>query len=272
MNKLKRATALVAGGATGLGKAFAETLLEQGAKVIIMDANAFELQRTAAAFHAKYGVSRVCSLVQDTATPEAFVRAFEVAAISFDNAVNVVVNDTGISSHISHFDCNTPHSWESVVAVDSIALMRTTLEAAEQMESSLSSGEEGVIVNLAMVGGLVDMPFWPAYATAKAGVLAFTRSMRSLKACRNIRVMTLCLGFVDTAIGHFVTDAFPGAMRDRCGLVPVETLTKAFVRAVEDEHNAGRCMVVLEGQAIYYEADFTDSTLTFPTWRSQITN
>ncbi|KAL3660175.1 hypothetical protein V7S43_014706 [Phytophthora oleae] len=130
--------------------------------------------------------------------------------------------------------------------------MRTTLEAAEQMEAGLPSGEEGVIVNLAMVGGLVEMPFWPAYATAKAGVLEFTKSMYPLKPCRNIRVMALCPGFVGTTVGHFITDAFPGAMRDRCGLVTVETVTQAFVRAIEDGHNAGRCMIVMEGQAIYY--------------------
>jgi len=270
--ELKNATALVAGGATGLGKAFAATLLAQGGKVVIMDANAAELQRTATGFHEEYGVSRVCSLVQDAATPGAFIRAFDVAAVSFDTAVNVVVNDTGISNHTAHFDCNTPHSWESVVTVDAVALIRTTLEAAEQMEAALPSGKEGVIVNLAMVGGLVDMPFWPAYAAAKAGVLEFTKSMQPLKACRNIRVMALCSGFVDTAVGHFVTNAFPDAMRGRCGLVPVETVTRAFVRAVEDERNAGRCMIVVEGQAIYYEADFTDSTLTFPTWGSQITD
>ncbi|KAL3660176.1 hypothetical protein V7S43_014707 [Phytophthora oleae] len=67
--ELRNVTALVAGGATGLGKAFADTLLSHGGKVIIMDPNAFELQRTAAILHAQYGVSRVCSLVQDTETP-----------------------------------------------------------------------------------------------------------------------------------------------------------------------------------------------------------
>ncbi|KAK1929455.1 15-hydroxyprostaglandin dehydrogenase [NAD(+)] [Phytophthora citrophthora] len=269
--ELRNVTALVAGGATGLGKAFAETLLSHGGKVIIMDSNALELQRTAAILHEQYGTSRVCSLVQDTATPGSFIRAFDVAAVSFDSAVNVVVNDTGISRRITHFDCNTPHSWESAVTIDSVTLMRTTLEAAEQMEAGLPRGKEGVIVNLAMVGGLVEMPFWSAYAAAKAAVLEFTKSMYSLKSCRNIRVMALCPGFVDTAVGHFITDAFPGAMRSRCGLVAVETVTQAFVRAIEDGRNAGRCMIVMEGQAIYYEDDFTDSTLTFPTWRSQVT-
>ncbi|RLN74382.1 hypothetical protein BBJ28_00020220 [Nothophytophthora sp. Chile5] len=267
---IENVTAIVVGDATGLGKAFAETILAAGGKVMVMDTNAQETKRSAAALQAQYGVNRVCSIVQDSAVPGAFHIAFDLAAVVFDTSVNLVVNNAALSGHGS-FDCNTPRSWESVVAIDLITLMRTTQEASVQMEAVLPSGQEGVIINLAMVGGLVDMPFWPAYAAAKAGVLGFTKSMAPLKACRNIRVMTLCPGFVATGIGHYVTDAFPGAMRGRCGLVPVETVTKAFVRAVEDGRNAGRCMIVLEGRALYYEANFTDSDFAFRNWRSQIT-
>jgi NAD(P)-dependent dehydrogenase (short-subunit alcohol dehydrogenase family) len=63
----------------------------------------------------------------------------------------------------------------------------------------MSRQNSGAIINISSVAGLKGLDVSAHYATAKGGILAFTRSLAQEVASRNIRVNAICPGFIDTA-------------------------------------------------------------------------
>jgi NAD(P)-dependent dehydrogenase (short-subunit alcohol dehydrogenase family) len=115
---------------------------------------------------------------------------------------------------------------------------------------------------LASLAGLNAVPFSPEYGAAKAGVVGFTRSLYQLKKSHNIRVVALCPGFAKTAMGRQVTESAPDyAMQLGC-IMEVGEVVNAFVAAVKEPDNAGRCLRVFQNGLSYYK--FAGDKFLFP--------
>lgn len=261
--ELPNVRAIITGGAAGLGKSFAETLLEGGAKVVITDIDAVQLQATGEALRAKYDAKRVGFFQQDVTQNDSFDKAFAFAAELFEAPVNVLVNNAGISGDMNFFKEDAPLAWQKVIEIDLIALMRGTQVGAATMRKTLG-GQEGVIVNMCSMAAFCDCPFWPQYAAAKSGVLGFTKSMHQLKKSGNVRVMALCPGFADTAMGQDAATNFPQLMGGQAGLMTAETVSQGLVKALGDGDNAGRQLVVAPEMAFYHVGNFTPNEFSFP--------
>jgi NAD(P)-dependent dehydrogenase (short-subunit alcohol dehydrogenase family) len=254
---------IITGGAAGLGKKFAETILAAGGKVVITDVDAAQLKVTGEALQAQFGVKNAGFFVQDVTDGESFHAAFAFAAEHFEAPVNVLVNNAGISGDMNFFKEDTPRAWEKVIAIDLIGLMRGTQVGAATMRKTLD-GAEGVIVNLCSMAAFCDCPFWPQYAAAKSGVLGFTKSMHQLKKSGNVRVMALCPGFADTAMGQDAVANFPQLMGGEAGLLTPEAVAAGLVKALADGDNAGRSLVVADQMSFYHVGNFTPTEFSFP--------
>jgi NAD(P)-dependent dehydrogenase (short-subunit alcohol dehydrogenase family) len=255
-------TGVVTGGAAGLGKALAETLLQGGARVAITDINAAQLAATGDELRATFG-DRVATFQQDVTDPDSFHATLAFAAEQFGRKVNLLVNNAGIPSDSRfHRDGAEWQHWQAVINTNLVAVIRGTQVAADVMKKTLADGEEGVIVNMASIAGIVDFPFAPTYAAAKAGVVHFTRSMVPLKKNNNIRVVALCPGFADTVMGRAGMMVWPQIETTLGKLLPLDAVGAGLVQLLRDADNAGRALRVVDGETKYYS--YADKDFFFP--------
>jgi NAD(P)-dependent dehydrogenase (short-subunit alcohol dehydrogenase family) len=258
---LSQAVGIVTGGASGFGKAFAEKILAAGGKVLITDVNGALLETTGKELQAKYGAKNIIWTRQNVTDAGGFVAAFDKASKFFSTPVNLLVNNAGIAGDLSFFDDGAPRNWEKVINIDLFALIRGTQVAMDNFKKHLN-GREGVVVNLASLAGLNPVPFSPEYAAAKAGVVGFTRSLYQLKASHNIRVFALCPAFTNTAMGIEATQKVSQFTSELGGLMDISEIADAFVDAVKEPDNAGRCLRIVKGKRGYYR--FAGDKLLFP--------
>uniref|UniRef100_K3WI20 Uncharacterized protein n=1 Tax=Globisporangium ultimum (strain ATCC 200006 / CBS 805.95 / DAOM BR144) TaxID=431595 RepID=K3WI20_GLOUD len=259
--ELSQVVGIVTGAAVGLGRGFAEAILASGGKVLITDIDATQLEKTGAAFQTKYGHKNVGFVRQNVTDPDSFHVVFDYATKYFERAVNMLVNNAGIGGDTSFYDDGAPRNWEKVITIDLTALIRGTQVAIDYFKK-LPKGQEGVVVNLASLAGLNAVPFSPEYGAAKAGVVGFTRSLYQLKKSHNIRVVALCPGFAKTAMGRQVTESAPDYAMQMGGIMEVGEVVNAFVAAVKEPDNAGRCLRVFQNGLSYYK--FAGDKFLFP--------
>jgi 3-oxoacyl-[acyl-carrier protein] reductase len=99
-------------------------------------------------------------------------------------------------------------AWDRVMAVDLRGAFLCTKAALRPMTRQ----RWGRIINIASVAGIVGNPGQSNYAAAKAGLIAFTKSVAKEMASRNITANAIAPGFVDTEMTEGLTDAQKGAM------------------------------------------------------------
>ena len=170
MNQLdfKDRTAIVTGGATGIGLAIVKRLLASGAKVRIWDRDAQTLQQTLTAL-ANPGAS---GANVDVSEAQSVAKATEDAAATLGK-IDVLVNNAGIAG------INTPvidypvDEWERVLKVNLTGPFLCCRAVAPHMVKN----KYGRIVNIASVAGKEGNPNAVAYSAAKAGVISLTKSL-----------------------------------------------------------------------------------------------
>ena len=220
--RLPGRVALVTGGGSGIGRAIAQRLADEGARVVVNDIRPDAAEATAKALG---GEAR--AIVADVADSARVRAMFEEVARTF-GGLDVLVNNAGIGevdpagrealaakiearvgemmmgAVQTHWDL-TQHlsdaAWGRMLAVHLNGTFYCTREALTLM----SRVNRGAIVNISSVAGLMGMEVASHYAAAKAGILGFTRSVAREVASRGIRVNAICPGFIDTPI----LDPFP---------------------------------------------------------------
>jgi NAD(P)-dependent dehydrogenase (short-subunit alcohol dehydrogenase family) len=192
-------TALVTGGASGIGRATAVRLATEGAAVVAVDRNAELLATLAAdadaadaADAADIGGS-VSTLVGDVGNEDG-VEALVSEALDRLGSLDVVVNVAGVLS-FSHTHEQSLTEWERLMAVN---LTGTFLVCRQTIPHLLTT--RGTIVNLASTAAHKGQPWAAAYAATKGGVLAFSRALAVEYAAAGLRVNTISPGAIDTPI------------------------------------------------------------------------
>ena len=186
-------TALVTGGAQGIGRAIVAQLAANGAAVAIVDLATEAAHETVADLAAKgYRVAAFAADVSDAAAVEG------VAAQVVDQfgRLDILVNNAGINTVKDRLPIHeySRDDWDRILRVDLTGVFVVSQAAIPRM---LAAGG-GRIVNIASVAGLVPLRLQSAFVAAKAGVVNLTRSMALELAPRGILVNCIAPGSVLT--------------------------------------------------------------------------
>ncbi len=171
MNQLdmKGRTAVVTGGARGIGRAIAERMLASGAAVAIWDLDAAAMAQTAAELATKGAVSTQ----QVELTDEAAVRDAAEATVARHGAVDILVNNAGITGGNAPTWDLPAEAWRRVIDVN---LVGPFLVCSALIPGMVARGY-GRIVNIASVAGKEGNPNASHYSASKAGLIALTKSL-----------------------------------------------------------------------------------------------
>jgi NAD(P)-dependent dehydrogenase (short-subunit alcohol dehydrogenase family) len=188
---------LVSGGASGLGAASAQMLIDAGASVMLVDVNAEAL----AAQVEKLGGNARAS-VSDI-TQESAVQAAVDAALDAFGQINGVINCAGIVGAEKILGKDGPHGLDSFSRVINVNLIGSfnllRLAAVAIAESTADAdGERGVVINTASVAAYDGQIGQAAYAASKGAIASLTLPAARELARYGIRVMTIAPGIFET--------------------------------------------------------------------------
>ncbi|MDR2988344.1 MAG: SDR family NAD(P)-dependent oxidoreductase [Nocardiopsaceae bacterium] len=234
---LAGATALVTGGADGIGGAITERLAAEGMHVVVADLD----QDAGEAMAARAGGS----FIRADAATKAGVHAAVDAASRLPGRLRVLVNNAG-GVEEPCFPAAEPAKWERTLDLNLRAVMLATQLALGPMRQHGG----GAIVNVASVAGLGTTSHGsPEYAAAKAGVMRFTACLAPLHEAIGVRANCICPGLVDTPASRRSRTRMTPA--ERAALPPVLTPADIAAAALEflaDDTLAGRIMVCRGGE------------------------
>lgn len=190
-NELSARTAVVTGGASGLGAGIVGRFLEDGANVVFGDVDTDRGQALAD----RHG-ERAVFVATDVAQTEQVTRLVDAAVERF-GALHIMVNNAGVSGtmHRSLLDDDLG-DFERVMAINVKAVMAGTRDAARHM----AEGGGGSIVNLTSIGGIQAGGGVMTYRASKAAIIHFTKCAAIELAPHEIRVNCLAPGHIRTGI------------------------------------------------------------------------
>ncbi|HUH95294.1 MAG TPA: SDR family NAD(P)-dependent oxidoreductase [Casimicrobiaceae bacterium] len=184
--------AVVTGAASGIGKATAEALAEEGATVICADIDRGNGEAAAAAIRGK---GRKAQFHAVDLTDEASISAFAEEVQARVGAVDILINGAGWGRTQPFWE-NTPELWQKLIALNFVGPMRLVKALLPKM---LEHGS-GKIVNIASDAGRVGSLGETVYSGAKGGLIAFTKSLARETARYNINVNCVCPGPTETPL------------------------------------------------------------------------
>ncbi|MEQ1693189.1 MAG: SDR family oxidoreductase, partial [Gemmatimonas sp.] len=192
--------AFITGGASGLGRAAAQQLAAQGARVVIADvqtdvAESFARELTSTGAEA---IAVTCDVRDD--------RAVEIAVsttVATFGRIDIAINAAGIGGPEVKTADYAPDDWDRVIDVNLNGVWRCM---RYEIPAMLAVGG-GAIVNVASVAGLIGFPRHPAYAASKHGVVGLTKTAALEYGRKGLRINALCPGFTLTPMVQQMIDA-----------------------------------------------------------------
>jgi NAD(P)-dependent dehydrogenase (short-subunit alcohol dehydrogenase family) len=185
---LKGRTAIVTGGASGIGRSICLRLAAEGADVAVFDTNADGAAETAAlaAEHSVDARSFTVNVTDEASVDSAFgqVRAWR-------DDVDILVNCAGIIA-IGTVEETTAQEWRRVFAVNVDGVFYTCRAAAASMRARGS----GKIINMSSWFGKAGKPNYGAYSASKAAVMGLTQSLAMELASAGVNVNAVCPGTI----------------------------------------------------------------------------
>lgn len=244
--------AIVTAGAGGIGLAIARALVQEGARVHVCDVDDQALKALADTD------SGITAHLTNVADRDAVSALFERAVPAL-GGLDVLVNNAGISGPTGPVEAISPDEWDRCIDLCLTSQFRCARLAVPHLKESANAS----IVNISSAAGRMGFPFRSPYASAKWGVLGFTKSLSRELGEYGIRVNAILPGIVEGDRQRRVLAERARHTQRGFEEVEAEMLSKASLRRyVTPQHIADyvaflispRCMLV-SGQAISIDGD-----------------
>lgn len=204
--ELSGKTAIVTGGAKGIGRAIVERLAKSGARVWIWDINPADLE----------GIN---SAVVDVTKPDRIAEAI-VTIMKQNPRIDILVNNAGYLGKLHAFDEHAAEDWHQIVRVNLIGM----LEVTQLVLPHMRRGGGGRIVNIGSLAGKEGLAELAAYSAASGGVVAFTKVLGRELAGTGIFVNCVAPGPIET---DMVRNLGPDAVKAMINDSPMKRLGSA---------------------------------------------
>ncbi len=196
MSLLTGQTAVITGGAQGLGLAIAEKFVAEGARVVLGDIN---LSATQAAAE-QLGGPQVALAAACDVTVAADVESLVATAVDRFGGLDIMVNNAGITRDATMRKM-TEEQFDQVIAVH----LKGTWNGLRAAAAIMREQKRGAIVNMSSISGKVGMIGQTNYSAAKAGIVGMTKAASKELAYLGVRVNAIQPGLIRSAM----TEAMP---------------------------------------------------------------
>jgi 3-oxoacyl-[acyl-carrier protein] reductase len=206
--RLEGRVALVTGAGSGIGRAIAQTFAAEGAAVVVNDLRLETAEETVKTLPGS-GHLAVAADVSDSAAVAAMFERLDAV----HDRLDILVNNAGVDrtpgdghEKLLETGVQLPHmtddGWQRMLAIHLDGAFFCTREASKRM----TPHQSGSVINISSIAGLAGMG--PVhYATAKGGILGFTRSLARELGRQKIRVNAICPGVIETPMSAQVPEA-----------------------------------------------------------------
>jgi NAD(P)-dependent dehydrogenase (short-subunit alcohol dehydrogenase family) len=191
MGRLLGRTAIVTGGAKGIGRHYARALAQEGAAVVVADiVDGTEVVEAIAAEHGRDSVMGAVLDVSD----EVSVKSLVARAVERFGQIDVLVNNAALFAPLRQTRCTEIDVglWDRVMAVN----LRGPFLMVKHVAPHMIARRYGKIINIGSGTAYRGIPWMLHYVTSKGGIMAFTRALSRELGEHGIRVNTLAPGFI----------------------------------------------------------------------------
>ena len=186
-------TAVVTGGARGIGAAICEALARDGWSIAVCDVNLETAKDTAVRLASTHGVKTTAVNV-DISSPDQVRKAFAEVEKQL-GPITGLVNNAGVDV-IKPFIESTEEEWDRIIAVN----LKGTISCCRAVLDGMIERGAGSIVSIASDAGRVGSSGEAVYSATNGGVISFTKTLAREVARNNIRVNCVCPGPTETAL------------------------------------------------------------------------
>ena len=245
---LKGKTALITGGARGIGFAAVKRLLTDGARCVIWDRDQKAIDDAKAQL---MDLGEVTSDRVELANPDS-VEALAGQVLKRHGKIDILVNNAGIAGvNKMLWEC-TPEEWREVMDVDLYGVFL----CCRAFVPAMLEGGWGRIVNVASIAGKEGNPTASHYSAAKAGVIGLTKSLGKELSDTNIRVNCITPAVIETEILKQCTQAHIDYMLSkipmgRVGQAKEVAAMIAWLSSDEVSFSTGAVFDISGGRATY---------------------
>jgi NAD(P)-dependent dehydrogenase (short-subunit alcohol dehydrogenase family) len=247
LGRLSGRTAIVTGGAKGIGAHYSRALAEAGARVMIADIE--DGGPLAAEIAGKHGADAALAARCDV-SDENSVKALVGDTIKRFGQIDILVNNAALYAKLSprNYDAWDIETWDRVMAIN----VRGPYLMVRHVSPHMIARKSGKIINIASGAPYKGIPRMLPYVTSKGAMIAFTRALSRELGAHNINVNTLSPGYIlsDTGLANtthveeerapvrnsraFKRDAFPEDL----------TGTLVFLASADSDFITGQSIVV----------------------------
>lgn len=232
-------TAVVTGGAKGIGAAITNELMSLGCRVVVWDLDVSAVKPIADRLDA----------IRVNVTDQADIEAAKAATVALIGTPDILVNNAGIQGPTVRVDDHSQSDWDRVIAINLTSVFMVTKLFVPEMRKQKS----GRIINIASAAGLRGLANGSAYGAAKAGVIGLTMGLSKEVIADGITINCVAPALIDTDLklqmsAEFIEQATERVPMKRLGRPEEVAATVAWIATPACSFTTGAVFDVAGGR------------------------